>query len=97
MNCVYCREPIPGPNMVEGGFCSALCQAAKEHEDKLRANQHMTIDIASLDDGGYAVEIKMRDEDGFNEMTNTYEKYEDALRGLAQLCLSVADKMKDPE
>jgi hypothetical protein len=88
--------------MVEGGFCSALCQAAKEHEDKLRQNEHMSIYISDLDDGGYTVEIKMRNDTGFPEMnfselTKNYDGYEDALRGVANLCLAVADKMKDPE
>lgn len=97
MKCTHCREEILGPNMVEGGFCSALCCAAKEHEDRLHQNEHMTIHVSSLDDGGYTVEIKMRDEDGFNEMTKNYEEYGDALRGISELCLSVADQMKEAE
>ena len=102
MNCVYCREPIQGPNMVEGGFCSALCQVAKEHEDKLRQNEHMSIHIYDLDDGGCTVEIKTRNDVGdhdfnFNEMTKNYDGYEDALRGVAKICLAVADKMEDQE
>ena len=95
--CTHCREEIVGENMVEGGFCSDLCRAAAEHENKLRDNEHMTIHVSSLDDGSFTVEIKMRDGYGFNELTKNYEEYGDALRGISQLCLSVADQMKEAE
>jgi len=96
MKCVNCGDPL-GESCVEGGFCSAMCAAAFEHEQRLTDKERMSLHLYTLDDGGYTVVVKLRDETGFQEMTRNYEEYTKALRGIADLCTSVANEMEKTE
>lgn len=97
MNCTNCGKTIPGPNMVEGGFCSVDCRALYEHEEKLRENENLSILVSTLDDGGASVQLNLRQPEAVQEMTRRYDSLEEALRGIAALCTSIADGLKDHE
>jgi len=98
MNCLNCGTPL-GELCVTGGFCSAVCHAASEHARKLAENECLTVHVSVLDDGGYTVELHIRSDDTgeVSEMTQNYEKYPEALRGLAKLCLTVAAKLEESD
>ena len=91
--CRNCRKPFLGEGVGEG-FCSALCEAEFEYQIKLLQRECMTIQVHRLDDGGHLVQIKLRAEEGGQELVNTYERFPDALRAIANLCTTVADKME---
>lgn len=94
MFCANCRETFDH-DPVEERFCSLQCEGQFEHEMRLREKRHMTVHLAELDDGSIAVEIAMRDEEeGFSEMTKTFDNLAKAMRGLALLCTTSADKME---
>ena len=96
MNCTFCTKKL-GVNCLEGGYCSVLCEARAEHEDRLRENERMSIHLCELDDGGFTVELKMRSNGEFSEMTNTFDSFPAALRGIATLCVTSADKIEAPK
>lgn len=98
MNCTNCGDLL-GENCLEGGFCSHLCCAEFEHAQKLRENECLTVHMSPLDDGGYTVELHLRNPETkeVSEMTQNFDEYPAALRGLAKLCLTVADKLEEPE
>ena len=80
MNCTFCEREL-GVNCIKGGFCSVLCHAPAEHEEQLRENERMSIHLYELDDGGFTVELKMRSDGEFSEMTNRFDSFPAALRG----------------
>ena len=61
---------------------------------RLRENERMSIHLCELDDGGFTVELKMRSEGKFSEMTNTFDSFPAALRGVAKLCVTSADEIE---
>ena len=96
MNCVNCREPL-GENCIEGGFCSVECRVAVEHEQKLRDSEQVSILMSTLDDGAIAVQLNLREPESVREMTRRFDNLEEALRGIAVLCVSIADGLKNEE
>lgn len=91
--CRNCRKLFLGEGAGEG-FCSALCEAEFEYKIKLLERECMTIQVHRLDDGGHLVQIKLRAEEGGHELVNKYERFPEALRAIAGICIRVADKME---
>lgn len=94
MNCTNCGDAL-GENCVSGGFCSEQCRVLFEHEQKLRENEHVSILVSTLDDGGTSVQLNLRQPEAVQEMTRRYDSMEEALRGIAALCTSIADGFND--
>jgi len=92
VKCANCGDPL-GRECVEGGYCSEVCRGAAEHEQRLRENEFMTLRVHGLDDGGVTVQINLRTVHGAREMVRRYDNSPAALRGIAQICTTVADEM----
>jgi hypothetical protein len=95
-NCRNCRTPFHGDG-VGGAYCSQTCEALHEHEKKLQENEHMSILVRTLDDGGTAVQINLRQLTGIQELAQNYDTLEGALRGISKICTAVADGLENED
>ena len=96
MHCANCGNLL-GTNSLKGGYCSVFCEAAAEHEKKLLENEHMSILMRTLDDGGHSVQINLRQLSGIQELTRNYDTTAEAMRGIAKICTAVADGLENEE
>jgi hypothetical protein len=92
--CRNCGDTFFG-TPVGDGFCSDSCQAAKEHEEKFRANEHMSILVRTLDDGAVSVQFNFREPKGVREMVRNYDTQKAAILGIAAICTAVAASIRD--
>lgn len=96
MRCANCREDYDH-EPVENRFCSLQCEVQFDHEMRLREKRYMSVHLCELDDGSVAVEIAMREPNGFSELTRNFEDLPSAMRGLALLCTTSAHQMETNE
>jgi len=99
MKCANCGS-ARDEHCVDGEFCSAECRAVFEHEEKLRENEQVSILVRGVDDGSVSVQLNLRQPSNVQEMARRFDSLEEALRGIATLCTSIADNLEkdeDPE